>query len=318
MADSSEGLDYWMRWQVPVCALIIVIPPFVAAAVIKRARPEPLRSVDLWVPCWRGLNPLWLLGFRCFVFVTMSSLLSQMVIGRGIFMFYFYTQWTFTLVIVYFAIAAVISAHGCWNYSKRNTLANGEVDEFLRKELEENTPAPLLSEENQDQSAITLKGYEKQGEEDEKAGFWGYTMQIAYQTSSGAVMLTDIVFWGLLVPFLTSEQFKVTFVMACMHSLNAVFLLIDTLLNRLPFPLFRMAYFVLWSSLYVVFQWVLHACGFTWWPYPFLELATPWAPMWYFFLALVHIPCYGVYIMIIKAKNVCLAKFFPHAYIQGK
>lgn len=32
-----------------------------------------------------------------------------------------------------------------------------------------------------------------------------------------------------------------------------------------PFPWFRMAYFVLWSSIYVAFQWILHACGFSWW-----------------------------------------------------
>lgn len=82
-------------------------------------------------------------------------------------------------------------------------------------------------------------------------------------------------------------------IMGCMHTLNAVFLLVDTFLNNLvmcksimclllcfhmhaslnyisfqKFPWFRMAYFVLWSCIYVIFQWILHACGFTWWGYP--------------------------------------------------
>ncbi|THU55943.1 hypothetical protein C4D60_Mb11t11970 [Musa balbisiana] len=130
------------------------------------------------------------------------------------------------------------------------------------------------------------------------------------QTSAGAVALTDIVFWGLLVPFLSVEHFKLDLLMGCMHSLNFVFLLLDTALNSLPFPWFRMAYFVLWSCIYVIFQWILHACGFSWWPYRFLELSTPWAPLWYFCLALLHVPCYGLYSLLVTAKNTLFPKFF--------
>lgn len=92
-----------------------------------------------------------------------------------------------------------------------------------------------------------------------------------------------------------------------------------------PFPWFRAAYFVIWSCVYVTVQWILHACGMSWygqftpspffffffchfqsvkyflssdvlveelfnlswfsprWPYPFLDLDTPWAPLWYNF-----------------------------------
>ncbi|CAI0376595.1 unnamed protein product [Linum tenue] len=100
-----------------------------------------------------------------------------------------------------------------------------------------------------------------------------------------------------------------------MHSVNLVFLIIDTALNSLPFPWFRVAYFVQWSCIYIVFQWVLHACGLSWWPYPFFELSTPWAPLWYFCLALVHVPCYGVYFLLGKAKYSILPKWFPAAFV---
>lgn len=89
--------------------------------------------------------------------------------------------------------------------------------------------------------------------------------------------------------------------MGCMHSLNFVFLLLDTALNSLvccilircwsrksnflyselkqndlcffqPFPWFRMAYFVLWSCIYVIFQWILHARGFSWWACYFVNV----------------------------------------------
>lgn len=36
--------------------------------------------------------------------------------------------------------------------------------------------------------------------------------QFVWQTSAGAVVLTDVVFWGLLVPFLSSEYFRVNLV----------------------------------------------------------------------------------------------------------
>ncbi|KAF3965055.1 hypothetical protein CMV_010715, partial [Castanea mollissima] len=78
------------------------------------------------------------------------------------------------------------------------------------------------------------------------------------------------------------------------------------------------AYFVLWSCLYVTFQWVIHACGFhTQWPYPFLELNTPWAPIWYFSLALVHVLCYWIYVQIEKMKISVLPGLFPQAFVKS-
>lgn len=209
--------------------------------------------------------------------------------------YYFYTQWTFTLVDIYFVIGTIISAHGCWMQLKRGSLVDEEANRFLRREVQENNHVQEVNEK--------------------RPGFWGYAMQIVYQTSAGAAILTDIVFWGLLVP--TSGDFTIDGIMVCMHSLNAIFLLCDTLLNSLPFPWFRMSYFVFWSCAFVVFQWILHICGFTWWPYPFLELATPWAPAWYIAMAVVHVPCYFLYWLLVKAKNSFFPKWFPHAYIKS-
>ncbi|KAK7284536.1 hypothetical protein RJT34_19283 [Clitoria ternatea] len=86
----------------------------------------------------------------------------------------------------------------------------------------------------------------------QRAGFWGYFMQATYQ------------------------------LMGCLHVLNAVFLLLDTALNNLPFPWFRISYFILWSCGYVIVLWLIHAFGLKWWPYPFLDLNTKLAPIWKF------------------------------------
>ncbi|CAI9289562.1 unnamed protein product [Lactuca saligna] len=53
------------------------------------------------------------------------------------------------------------------------------------------------------------------------------------QTCAGAVVLTDLVFWCLLLPFQSVDGFKLTLLIGCMHSLNVVFLLLDSALNNL-------------------------------------------------------------------------------------
>ncbi|XP_020588260.1 protein rolling stone-like [Phalaenopsis equestris] len=305
-----------MLWQVPVCALIAVLPATVAVTVIYRAGKQPPRVFDLWAPSWRIINPYWLLGYRGLVFLVMSWLLTQIVLIDGAFAFYFYTQWTFTLVIIYFVIGTIISAHGCWTYSRTHITESEAANGFLKSELV-NSDAPTMTVRgNTDREGTRLPNRFEGKLHEKRAGFWGYVMQIIYQISAGAVILTDVVFWLLLVPTM-SEHLRLDFVMICMHSLNAVFLLIDTAVNRLPFPWFGMAYFVLWSCSYLTFQWVLHACGLNWWPYPFMELSTPWAPLWYLAIALVHIPCYGIYYLTAKVKNSFFSKLFPNLYIQS-
>ncbi|XP_039127626.1 uncharacterized protein LOC120263720 isoform X1 [Dioscorea cayenensis subsp. rotundata] len=275
-----------------------------------------VRSGELWLSCWTGVNPAWLLMLRIiFPLIMISIILWDMQTYDWTIMVY-YTEWTFTLVIIYFVIGACISAHGCWIYSKYHHPDNEETNGFLNGNVEEHSSVTLTYRTKQNRNMTKLQKYLEQEDKDQRAGFWGYAMQVIYQTSAGAVVLTDVVFWGLLVPLL-SEHFKVNLIMASMHSVNAIFLLIDTALNSMSFPWFRMAYFILWSCAYVSFQWILHACGFTWWPYPFLELDTPWAPLWYLCMALVHIPCYGFFVLVVKAKNSFLSKFFPNAYIRS-
>ncbi|MQM10976.1 hypothetical protein Taro_043876 [Colocasia esculenta] len=294
-AGAGEGTTYWLQWQVPICALVFIVPGAVAAVVLYRLRGVHLRASDLWLPCWRRVRPGWLLGYRAVVLLVMSYVLYRIALQHGASVVYFYTQWTFSLVIVYFAD---------------------------REEGE--------SQESERRAGGGFRWRIGRGKAMVAGGAWDVDvclwlldfLKTCYydngrKTSAGAVILTDIVFWGLIVPFLSNEHFKLNVLMGCMHSLNLLFLLFDTALNSLPFPWFGMAYFVLWSCTYVIFQWVLHACGFTWWPYPFLELDTPWAPLWYLCMALVHIPCYVFYTLVVKAKNSLFSKWFPNTYIRS-
>ncbi|XP_042395557.1 uncharacterized protein LOC121985908 isoform X1 [Zingiber officinale] len=267
---------------------------------------------ELWISRWRPVHPAALLGVRLAAAAAMIGVFIWDLRTYDWSIMLYYTEWTFLLVIIYFLIASVISAYGCWMYGKRAT-ENDEANAFLKEDVVVDIPV-TLNATNRNKNASKSRSNYEHGYYQQKAGFWGYLMLIAYQTSAGAVVLTDIVFWGLLVPFLTDEHFKLDLLMGCMHTLNFIFLLLDTTLNSLPFPWFRMAYFVLWSCIYVIFQWILHACGFSWWPYPFLELSTSWAPLWYLCLGLLHIPCYGIYALIVSAKNSLFSRIFHHAY----
>ncbi|WMV32654.1 hypothetical protein MTR67_026039 [Solanum verrucosum] len=101
----------------------------------------------------------------------------------------------------------------------------------------------------------------------------------------------------------------------CMHSVNAICLLGDVCLNRLRFPFFRIAYFVLWTCVFVIFQWILHIFVSLRWPYPFLDLSSQYAPLWYFAVGILHLPCYGMFAILIRIKTCWLSRLF-HSPIE--
>ncbi|XWS30629.1 hypothetical protein CRYUN_Cryun23aG0002000 [Craigia yunnanensis] len=99
-----------------------------------------------------------------------------------------------------------------------------------------------------------------------------------------------------------------------MHTINVVFLLVDTASNCLRFPYFRIAYVFLWTMIYVIFHWLVHVGVNVWWPYPFLDLSFSCAPLWYFSVALMHFPCYGAFALVIKLKHHVFSRWFLDSY----
>ncbi|PNY15234.1 hypothetical protein L195_g011927 [Trifolium pratense] len=79
-----------------------------------------------------------------------------------------------------------------------------------------------------------------------------------------ASVLTDLVFWLVLYPFVTPKDFRLDIFTVGMHSVNAVLLLGETSLNCMSFPVFRFAYFILWTVTFVIFQWIIHAAVSLW------------------------------------------------------
>ncbi|KAL6187593.1 hypothetical protein ACLB2K_038991 [Fragaria x ananassa] len=251
--------------------------------------------------------------FEIVAFLVLLSLIVTNIVLSGAGVLYFYTQWTFCLVTIYFGLGSLLSIYGCYRYQNR---VGEDAADHVRDEEQGNYVAPTLGE-NADTSNMSKSFTGEEFPSRKAAGVYVYIFQVIYQMCGGAVVLTDVVFWLILYPFLTSKSYKLNFMMVSMHSFNVVFLLGETILNSLRFPMFRISYFVLWTGIFVIYQWIIHAFKNMWWPYPFLDLASPYAPLWYLGVGVMHIPCYGVFALIIKMKQLWFSRSFPESF-QGE
>ncbi|KAL3604370.1 hypothetical protein D5086_005229 [Populus alba] len=215
-------------------SLLVARPDINDRTVLAMPRNH-VGSSQLWTSCWKGVHPGWLLATRFISFLVMSGLLWRDIVDWDATIFMYYTEWTFMLIMIYFALGTVMSAYGCWVSLKQPAVSeHGENSVFLKRDVEEDgTATSTTYKEKKSGGTIKLRSHCAEEAIRERAGFWGYLMQIIYQTCAGAVILTDIVFWCIIVPFLSNTHLGLNALMGCMHSLNAVFLVLDTALNSL-------------------------------------------------------------------------------------
>ncbi|GMP82739.1 hypothetical protein CsSME_00036917 [Camellia sinensis var. sinensis] len=329
MTTDTNTLEYWLNWRFFLCAIWVLTSMVVSAIIIwkfegsKKSKTEirdnwqvdtvgTLYKDEAWTTSLKIIHPAWLLAFRVIAFILLLALLIANVILDGSGIFYFYTQWTFSLVTIYFGLASLFSISGCCQYC--NDVGGDGVDRVVL-DAERGTYVPPALEENGNMLNMSksLNSLEEPRVR-KTAGLCSYVFQIIYQICGGSVILTDCVFWFIIYPFLTSDDYKLGFMDVCLHSINAVFLLSDVFLNGLRFPFFRITYFILWTGIYVIFQWIIHACVSMWWPYPFLDLSSPFAPLWYMGVGFMHLPCYGIFALMVRLKHFCLSKLFVDAF----
>ncbi|KAI3720323.1 hypothetical protein L6452_21239 [Arctium lappa] len=323
MADTT-ALSYWLNWRFFLCALWVLIVIISAGLLIvkyevfnrKRCRQRDgeadvesigiLYEDETWRTSLKAIHPGWLLAYRLIAFSVLSALLISNIVIGGARVLFFYTQWTFALVTFYFGLASSLSIYGCCQY--RNQVGDDNIN-HVGLDTEQGTFTSPLIEHSLAPEHMPMKP-SNDGEINVRktAGMWGYFFQIVFQICAGSVGLTDTVFWLIIYPFLTPSTYNLNFLNVSLHSINAILLLIDVILNRLRFPFFRLAYFALWTCTFVIFQWILHACVSMWWPYAFLDLSSPYAPIWYFGVGLIHLPTFGIFALIVKWKQLLLSE----------
>lgn len=219
--------------------------------------------------------------------------------------FWILDRWTFTLLTICFGCGSLLSIYGCFWYDKTRSMGLGV--HHVGSEAENGTYIPL---EHEDKGS----NYQEENYVLPVAIKCSYVFQAIFQMNAGAVMLTDCIYWLIIYPFLTIKDYNLSFITVAMHTVNAVLLLGDALLNCLQVPLVRISLFVLWTGTFVIFQWTIHAFVSIWWPYPFLDLSSPYSPVWYLLVALMHIPCYASFTLIVRSKHYLLSRWFPLSY----
>ncbi|CAL5444611.1 unnamed protein product [Camellia sinensis] len=256
MTADTTTPSYWLNWRVMLCIIWVLLSLIITSLLISKyegprksrhrnreSQEEPaglLYEDEVWKPCLKGIHPAWLLAFRVAAFFVLLSLLIANAAVDGGEIFYFYTQWTFSLITIYFGLGSLLSMYGCYQY--HNKVGGDRTEDF---DVEQGTNS---NESNGEKHSESNQEHRVR----QTAGFWGYIFQIVFQMNAGAVMLTDCVFWFIIVPFLAIKDYDLNFLIINMHTINAVFLLGDTALNCLRFP---------------------------WWPYPFLDLSSTFAPL---------------------------------------
>eukprot|EP00250_Pteridium_aquilinum_P035460 c9455_g1_i1 orf=323-1237(+) len=261
---------------------------------------------DLWKPSFRSLHPFWLLAFRFLAFLYSSTILTTDVVTSGFGIFYFYTQWSFVLLIIYFGLATLYSAQA----AARSRLSSAFYPDS------ESAVGFLKGYYNggdvESKNAIaTLQMYWETvfAENEELASYSGYLMQIIFQTLAGAATLTDAVYWLGIFPLMKDLPRTYDFLEINLHGMNLVFIIADMTLSRMRFSWFRGAYFTMWTCVYVLFQWSVHALGVQWWPYPFLDPTQQYAPLWYLVLCGAHVACYGLMCGVASLKHYLINCF---------
>ncbi|KAL0408599.1 UNVERIFIED_CONTAM: hypothetical protein Sradi_1794300 [Sesamum radiatum] len=281
MTADTTAPSYWLNWRFLLCAIWILVAMVLSALVIWRYeghnksrnrlsgdQQEAARGSykgEAWRTCSKSIHPIWLLAYRIVAFCALLALILadtivDLYLGHRLF-------W----------LASSLSIHG--HLLHRHEM-DSEKDNSVGRDAEQGSYVAPTHGENSDTPSTNRSLNPRDDPNHRTASVWENVLQIMFQMCAGAVVLTDAVFWLVIYPFLTGKDYRLSFLVVCMHSVNAVFLLGETILNSLRFPFFRIAYFVLWTSVFVVVQWIIHACVSMRWPYPFLDLSSPYAPIW--------------------------------------
>ncbi|CAH0481721.1 unnamed protein product [Peronospora belbahrii] len=133
-------------------------------------------------------------------------------------------------------------------------------------------------------------------------------LELLFDVCLAASLLICVVVWSILYPYAvkTGHPEKIlNGVSYCQHGINVLLLQIDFAATKHLVSSNALPLIMGWPSVYAVFAWIVHGTvvkGF--WPYPFLDLETPWAPFWYGGLLAAHIMALLLVMLLSKVKQM--------------
>ncbi|DBA00112.1 TPA: hypothetical protein N0F65_000403 [Lagenidium giganteum] len=122
-------------------------------------------------------------------------------------------------------------------------------------------------------------------------------------------LLIGIVVWTILYPWavrMHDPEKLLNWVSYCQHGINILLLQLDFSCTQHQVSPDALALLIAWPTTYCIFTWIVHGTikrGF--WPYPFLKLDTPTAPIWYAGLLLAHLACFAIVYLCSRLKRSC-------------
>ncbi|GER47983.1 galactose/methyl galactoside import ATP-binding protein MglA [Striga asiatica] len=268
----TTSLSYWWNWGFFLCALWVLMPMVVASILIwkyelsENSEPEggTTQQCDSsflvyynrsWKPCIKGIHPVFLMVFRVIAFCLLFTAMSFDIAIHGFELFFYYTQWTFVLVTIYFGLGSLLSMHGCFYQLK----LNGKNKCPSSQDMEKGLYASLVHGANGDGVELL----EKLNYPRTSLCFWDSLFQVLFQMTAGAVTITDVIYWCVIFPFMALKDYEMNFLTVVTHSLNAVLLVGDTALNSLVRFLFSLFIISSGHILFLIYQQLmLHSGNF--------------------------------------------------------
>ncbi|WMV55807.1 hypothetical protein MTR67_049192 [Solanum verrucosum] len=315
--------SYWLTWNFLFLGLGVLVLVGIAALIIWKYEGSPKLGIqerdskkkkvgflykdEAWTTCHKSIHPAWLLAYRLIAFTFLLSMLSSDAYLNSTDIFFFYTQWTFSLVTIYFGLGSSLSIYGCIQYRKGVTCAKVCCIDEERNDsptLEKNASLPGVSK---DLSSI------EETDVREPAGYLGYVFQIIFQAClcwcRGAYGLRLLASY---LPVFLAQWFRIA-ISSYWYAFYQCYYpawRCDSEFSTVPF-----LQICIFCSLYV------HICLIpVARPYVCLKVVALSLPGYfiqirslsaarYLMVGVVHLPCYGMFALVIALKY-WLARLF--------